>query len=57
MEHHRRKIPCRPKIKGNVVNITEYGVFIELEKGLEGLVHISEIDWLPNPNIRQNTFP
>ena len=43
------KIPCRPKIKGNVVNITEYGVFIELEKGLEGLVHISEIDWLPKP--------
>ena len=31
------------------MNITEYGVFIELEKGLEGLVHISEIDWLPKP--------
>ncbi|MDP1758741.1 MAG: 30S ribosomal protein S1 [Thermodesulfovibrionales bacterium] len=43
------KYPAGQKIKGNVVNITEYGVFIELEKGLEGLVHISEIDWLPKP--------
>jgi small subunit ribosomal protein S1 len=43
------KYPVGQKIKGNVVNITEYGVFIELEKGLEGLVHISEIDWLPKP--------
>lgn len=32
-------------IKGNVVAITHYGLFIEIEDGLEGLVHISEIDW------------
>ena len=43
------KIPPGPKIKGNVVNITEYGVFIELEKGLEGLVHISEMTGPPKP--------
>lgn len=32
-------------IKGKVVNIANYGVFIELEKGVEGLIHISEISW------------
>lgn len=33
------------KVKGKVVNIVPYGVFVELEKGIEGLVHISEISW------------
>ncbi|BCB95391.1 30S ribosomal protein S1 [Dissulfurispira thermophila] len=37
------------KIKGRVVNITDYGVFVEIEEGLEGLVHISELDWSPRP--------
>lgn len=37
------------RVKGKVVSITDYGAFIELEEGLEGLVHISEIDWLPRP--------
>lgn len=37
------------KIKGKVVNITDYGAFVEIEDGLEGLVHISELDWLPKP--------
>jgi len=41
------------KIKGKVVNILPYGVFVELEKGIEGLVHISEMSWskrINNPN-------
>ena len=33
------------KIKGKVVNIVPYGVFVELEKGIEGLIHVSEISW------------
>lgn len=33
------------KIKGKVVNILPYGVFVELEKGIEGLIHVSEISW------------
>jgi len=33
------------KVKGKVTNITDYGAFIELEKGLEGLTHVSEISW------------
>ena len=39
------KYPLYSKVKGGVVNITNYGVFIELEKGIEGLVHISELSW------------
>jgi len=40
------------KIHCNVTNITDYGLFVEVEQGMEGLVHISEIDWRnnnPNP--------
>ncbi len=36
-------------VKGKVVNIVDYGIFIEVEEGLEGLVHLSEIDWAPRP--------
>ena len=43
------KYPAGKHIAGKVVSITDYGAFIELEEGLEGLVHVSEIDWLPRP--------
>ncbi|MCX8030750.1 MAG: 30S ribosomal protein S1 [Thermodesulfovibrionales bacterium] len=36
-------------VKGKVVNITDYGFFVEVEEGLEGLVHISELDWVSKP--------
>ena len=39
------KYPVGSKHTGRVVNITEYGAFVELEKGIEGLVHISEMSW------------
>ena len=39
------KYPVNKNIKGKVVSITDYGVFVELEKGIEGLVHISEMSW------------
>ena len=39
------RYPVNAKVKGRVVNIVQYGVFIELEKGIEGLVHISELSW------------
>ena len=39
------KYPVNTQIKGRVVSITDYGVFVELEKGIEGLVHISEMSW------------
>lgn len=43
------KYPVGKTIRGKVVSITDYGAFVELEEGLEGLVHISEIDWMPRP--------
>ena len=39
------KYPVNQRIKGKVVSITDYGIFVELEKGIEGLVHISEMSW------------
>jgi small subunit ribosomal protein S1 len=39
------KFPVGAKLKGSVTNITEYGAFIELEAGIEGLVHVSEMSW------------
>jgi len=39
------KYPVGSKIKGKIVNIMPYGVFIEIEKGIEGLLHSSEISW------------
>ncbi len=40
-----QKYPAGAKIKGKVVNIMPYGVFVEIEKGIEGLLHSSEISW------------
>jgi len=37
--------PLGTRVQGKVVNITDYGVFVELEEGIEGLVHISEMTW------------
>ncbi len=39
------KYPVNSQIKGTVVNVMSYGVFIKLEEGIEGLVHISEMSW------------
>ncbi|MCM8799875.1 MAG: 30S ribosomal protein S1 [Candidatus Omnitrophica bacterium] len=39
------KYPVGSKVKGKIVNILKYGIFVELEKGVEGLIHISEISW------------
>ncbi len=39
------KYPVGAKLSGTVTNITEYGAFIELEAGIEGLVHVSEMSW------------
>tara|TARA_R110002050_G_scaffold64112_2_gene139607 strand:+ start:1593 stop:3431 length:1839 start_codon:yes stop_codon:yes gene_type:complete len=39
------KYPNGAKLKGRVTNITDYGAFVELEAGVEGLVHVSEMSW------------
>ena len=43
-----RKYPIGARARGKVVSITNYGAFVELEKGVEGLVHISEMSWTRN---------
>jgi small subunit ribosomal protein S1 len=40
-----QKYPTGAKFKGRVTNITDYGAFVELEPGIEGLVHVSEMSW------------
>jgi small subunit ribosomal protein S1 len=42
------KYPVGARVRGRVVSITNYGAFVELEKGVEGLVHISEMSWTRN---------
>jgi small subunit ribosomal protein S1 len=43
-----KKYPIGSRVRGKVVSITNYGAFVELEKGVEGLVHISEMSWTRN---------
>ncbi len=44
-ENIEQKYPIGKKVTGRVVSITDYGAFVELEKGIEGLIHISEMSW------------
>jgi len=44
------KYPAGSKVKGTVVNLMPYGAFVELEKGVEGLLHISELSWTKKYN-------
>jgi small subunit ribosomal protein S1 len=46
------KYPVGAKLSGRVTNITEYGAFVELEPGIEGLVHVSEMSW-----VKKNVHP
>ncbi|PAT36705.1 30S ribosomal protein S1 [Vandammella animalimorsus] len=45
-----RRYPANTRLYGKVTNIAEYGAFVELEPGIEGLVHVSEMDWT-NKNV------
>ncbi len=45
-----RRYPPSTRLFGKVTNITDYGAFVEIESGIEGLVHVSEMDWT-NKNI------
>jgi small subunit ribosomal protein S1 len=45
-----RRYPVSTRLFGNVTNITDYGCFVEIEDGVEGLVHVSEMDWT-NKNV------
>ncbi|MEC4670166.1 MAG: 30S ribosomal protein S1 [Nitrospirota bacterium] len=43
--HVATKYPVNSRIRGRVVSLTDYGAFVELEPGVEGLVHVSEMSW------------
>ena len=45
-----KRYPVESRLSGRVTNITDYGAFVELNEGVEGLVHLSEMDWT-NKNI------
>jgi len=47
-----QKYPIQGRFKGRVTNITDYGAFVELEPGVEGLVHVSEMSW-----VKKNVHP
>lgn len=49
-ENIARRYPVGTRVFGTVTNITDYGCFVEIEEGVEGLVHVSEMDWT-NKNI------
>ncbi len=48
-----RRYPENTRIFGKVTNIADYGCFVEIEEGVEGLVHVSEMDWT-NRNVNPN---
>ncbi len=48
-----RRYPEHTRIFGKVTNIADYGCFVEIEEGVEGLVHVSEMDWT-NRNVNPN---
>ncbi len=50
-----QRYPVGAVVKGHVTNITTYGAFVEIEEGIEGLVHVSEMSWLKN-NSTPNKF-
>ncbi|OQA32253.1 MAG: 30S ribosomal protein S1 [Betaproteobacteria bacterium ADurb.Bin341] len=45
-----RRYPANTRLFGKVTNLTDYGAFVEIEQGIEGLVHVSEMDWT-NKNV------
>ena len=48
-----RRYPSNCRVFGKVSNVTDYGAFVEIEPGVEGLVHVSEMDWT-NKNVNQS---
>ena len=49
------RLPIGKKVTGEVSNLTDYGAFVRIEQGVEGLVHVSEMDWT-NANARPSKF-
>jgi len=43
-----QRYPPGTRLKGKIVNLLSYGAFIEIEDGIEGLIHVSEMSWVKN---------
>ena len=60
MPHPWQEIELRyavgQKVKGKIVSMTDYGAFLELEKGIEGLIHVSEMSWTQHVKHPSNIF-
>ena len=54
-ENISERLPMGKRISGVVSNLTDYGAFVRIEEGVEGLVHVSEMDWT-NANARPSKF-
>ncbi|NNM43628.1 MAG: 30S ribosomal protein S1 [Chlamydiae bacterium] len=47
-EEIEKKYPAGTRVRGKIVNLVPYGAFIEIEPGIEGLIHVSEMSWIRN---------
>ena len=47
-EEIEKKYPVGTKVKGKILNLVSYGAFLEIEPGIEGLIHVSEMSWTKN---------
>jgi small subunit ribosomal protein S1 len=52
----QEKYPAGTKVKGKIRNLTSYGAFIELEEGLDGMIHVSDISWTRKINHPSEVF-
>ena len=56
MGNYRRKYPVGSKHVAKVRNFTNFGVFVEIEEGVDGLIHISDLSWTKKVNILLNSL-
>src|SRR5207245_3020031 len=52
----QEKYPAGTRVKGKIRNLTSYGAFIELEEGLDGMIHVSAISWTRKSNHPSEVF-
>ncbi len=55
-DHAEAKYPAGTHVKGQIRNLTSYGAFIELEEGLDGMIHVSDISWTRKINHPSEVF-
>ncbi len=55
-DHAEQKYPPGTRVKGKIRNLTSYGAFIELEEGLDGMIHVSDISWTRKINHPSEVF-